>query len=1135
MLVLALFCALLAGFTPALAQGASGSETLVIHRMDVRNASIDLGDSPPTIVIDYDIEDVSEDDPGLEDLFVHLFDDEGQLVEFDFSVVSATQWFRDIPLRATGTLEFEVPALLPPGDYDLAITVYRSDRRKVIDRQLGIATPGTVTLYRGEDGPWNTPPAISNVYETMGSTDVTDGDASMGYYVEMFDYNRTGLASLTIELFKDGVSTGSRVSHGLPDDMTPTAGPPPGGYVQTGINLPQTLKHGAHELVFTVTDNSGLSATANRTINIINRRDEGIPPVINSVTFRDESINLGEKYFPPALWVLYNFSDLQSGLSRVEYTLTNQEDSTDQHSLIIPFDVPTQSGSGSHNLTSRFDLNAGRYTLSALLFDKAGNETYAENLDSIEITSDDTQNPYVNSLTLTPNQIETSPTVTPASLGYSLRDPGTAGLRELSLTLRDVNNSSRNYALTPLRFTRESRLDSQTQISLPASLPTGEYFLSYELRDAAGNLATGTVSERLTVTGGTVGPVFTALGAASDRIFTNDPSGELVVTYALQDGDERGLGWVRLSLESETLPNAESGNISLGGVATAQGAYGFALNTLEPGRYRLVATARDAQGNEATTRDVLAGTPEFIEILNPNQRRFGPFDWAGAGTTEHPFRDIYRLSGLSHGAPVAITYESTQDRLNAVEACAVEVLPQRYNGSEYLILSQDIPAQCAQGFLHQAQMLITFAHADDMATSTLSRFKVSPHGHLTDMGFDRTAAPLAFDARQALSLEFGPFDWVETGQSRQHQILFSNVSGVSQIDLAFANASNAGFEGAFTDCTIHRPSASRDETHFLLSAVMLAACGDFGRADLTVRLSGPDPWIQPYTSAARLITTTENAVSDFSADFTPSRTPELTSQLGGLILAVYPAFEWTGDASAPTSNLFRLSGLTDGAPVSITLRALQDEDWTDCDIPVTLASTGAFDYVLTSQDLSACGAYGRANLQFRITYAASNQGDAPPTLRRLAIGAQGDLTDFGFDLDAAASTAPTAIGDGLAEIEFGPFEWTGDNTVSTQNVFRISGLDGPPDSIDIALMNATVEGYQGDFTDCALQIRPNRAGQNEFVIVSNDLVDCGGFLRADLRFRVRAQADQFADDVRMRRFAVTRSGGLTDFGFDNPR
>lgn len=1132
MLVLALFCALFTGFSPALAQGASGSETVVIHRMDVRNTSIDLGGYQPTILIDYDIEDVSEDDPGLEDLFVHLFDEEGQLVEFDFRVVSATQWFRDIPLRATGTLEFEVPALLPPGDYDLAVTVYRSDRRKVIDKQLGIATPGTVTLYRGEDGPWNTPPAISNVYETMGSTDVTDGDASMGYYVEMFDYNRTGLASLTIELFRDGVSTGSRVSHDLPGDMTPTTGPPPGGYVQTGINLPQTLKHGAHELVFTVTDNSGLAGTANRTINIINRRDEDIPPVINSVTFRDDSIDLGEKYFPPALWVLYNFSDLQSGLSRVEYTLTNQEDPTDQHSLTIPFDVPTQSGSGSHNLRNRFDLNAGRYTLSARLFDNADNETFEENLDSIEITSDDTRNPYVNSLTLTPTQIETSPNATPVTLGYSLRDPGTAGLRELSLSLRDVDNANRTYALTPLRFARESRLDNQTQISLPASLPAGEYFLRYELKDAAGNVATGSANERLTVTGGPVGPVFTALGAASDRVFTNDLSGALEVTYALQDGDEQGLSWVRLSLESETAPNVDSGNIALNGVATAQSAYSFALDTLQPGRYRLVATARDDQGNEATTRDVLAGTPEFIDVLNPNQRRFGPFDWAGAGTTEHPFRDIYRLSGLSHGAPVAITYESTQERLNEIEVCAIEVVPQRYNGSEYLILSQDIPSECTPSALRQAQMLITFAHADDMETSTLSRFKVSPQGYLTDMGIDRASAPRAFDARQALQLEFGPFEWMETDQGRQHQILFSNISGVGQIDIAIANASNTGFEGEFSDCTLYRSPTSRDETHYLLTPEMLADCGDFGRADLTFRLSGPEAWIQPYTTAARLITTDQGAVSDFSADFTPAHLPELTSQSGGLTLAVFPALEWTGDANAPTTNLFRLTGLNGGAPVDIVLRALQDEDWTDCELPVRAENTGAFDYVISGQDLAACPAFGRADLQFRFTYVSANQISGPPTLRRLAIGAHGDITDFGFDLDASAAITPTPIANGLAEIEFGPFEWTGDHTVSTQNVFRISGLSGAPESIDLALMNATQEGYQGDFTDCSLQIRPNRVGRNEFVIASNDLVDCDGFLRADIRFRIRAQADQFADEVRMRRFAVTTNGGLTDFGFD---
>lgn len=1132
MLVLALFCALLAGFTPALAQGGSDDETIIIHRMDVRNSSIDLGGYQPTILIDYDIEDVSEDDPGLEDLFVHLFDEEGQLVEYDFRVVFATQWFRDVPLRATGTLEFEIPALLPPGEYDLAVTVYRYGRIKVIDKQRGIATPGTVTLYRGGDGPWNTPPSISNIYETMGSTDVTDGDSTLGYYVEMLDYNRTGLASLTLELFEDGVSTGSRVSHDLPDDMTPTAGPPPGGYVQTGITLPQTLSHGPHEIIFTLTDNSGLSSTGARTIDIINRRNEDIPPVIESASFEQETLDLGEKYFPPPFRVLYEYTDLESGLARAEYTLINHEDPSDRQTRSYPFYVLAQNLSGDHSLSSSFDLSVGRYDLAVRLFDKAGNETYEENLDSIEITSDDTRNPAVYSLTLTPNQVQTSPTVTPVSLDYSLGDAGDGGLRELRLSLRDVNNASRTYALTPLRFTRESRVDSQSQISLPASLPPGEYFLSYELKDAAGNLATGTVSERLTVTGGTVGPVFTALGAASDRVFTNDPSGELEVTYALQDGDEQGLGWVRMSLESETAPNVDSGNIALGGVASAQGAYSFALDTLQPGRYRLVATARDAQGNEATTRDVLAGTPEFIDVLNPNQRRFGPFDWAGAGTTEHPFRDIYRLSGLSHGAPVAITYESTQERLNEIESCTVEVAPQRYNGSEYLILSQDIPSECTPAALRQAQMLITFASADDMETSTLSRFKVSPQGYLTDMGIDRASAPRAFDARQALQLEFGPFEWMETDQGRQHQILFSNVSGVSQIDIAIANASNTGFEGEFSDCTLYRTPTSRDETHYLLTPELLAECGDFGRADLTVRLSGPEPWIQPYTSAARLITTDQGAVSDFSADYAQARLPELTSQLGGLTLAVFPALEWTGDANAPTTNLFRLAGLNGGAPVDIVLRAFQDEDWTDCELTVRAENTGAFDYVISGQDFASCPAFGRADLQFRFTYVSANQASGPPTLRRIAVGAHGDITDFGFDLDTSTPITPTPIANGLAEIEFGPFEWTGDHTVSTQNVFRISGLSGAPESVDLALMNATQEGFEGDYTDCSLQIRPNRARRNEFVIASSDLVDCDGFLRADIRFRIRAQADQFADEVRMRRFAVTRNGGLTDFGFD---
>jgi hypothetical protein len=1134
-LVLALFWALMAGFSPALAQGGSDDETIVIHQMDVRSTSIDLGGYQPTIVIDYDIEDVSEDDPGLEDLFVHLFDDEGELVEFDFRVVSATQWFRDIPLRATGTLQFEVPALLPPGEYDLAVSLYRSDRRKVIDKQLGIATPGTVTLYRGGDGPWNTPPSISNIYETMGSTDVTDGDSSLGYYVEMFDYNRTGLASLTIELFKDGVSTGSRVSHDLPDDMTPTAGPPPGGYVQTSIGLPQTLSHGPHEIKFTLTDNSGLSSTGARTIDIINRSNEGIPPIIESVSFEEESIDLGEKYFPPPFRVIYEYSDVGSGVSKVEYTLVNQEDPSDRQTLTIAFDAPTPSVSGSHSLTHKFNLSAVRYTLSARLFDGAGNETYEENLDSIEITSDDTRNPYVYSLTLTPNQIETSPVATPASLSYSLGDAGDGGLRELRLSLRDVNDASRTYAVDTLRFTRESRVDSQSQISLPASLPTGEYFLRYELKDAAGNIATGTVSERLTVTEGSVGPVFTALSLSAGTLHTDDPSGELVVSYALTDGDERGLRWLKLALESETGDRVQSDTIDLLGAPSADGTYSFSLSDFigRPGRYQLIATAADTDAYEATSLTQLPSTPERVEILEPNQRRFGPYSWAGVGTEDHPYRDIYRLSGLHHGAPASIQLMSVEDTGNTLSSCSVDVRDDRYNGSEYLILSQDIPQTCSNMGLTQLRFLISFPAQQDPDSVTLSRFKISPTGRLTDMAADRVTTAYDFQQRQALQLELGPFEWVESGQDRQHLIAFSTVSGMQQIDVAIRNASRPGFSGTYSDCSFSRSPAEAEESHYLLTSQMLAACGEIGRADLNFRLSASTAWIDEFTSAARLISTAGGSISDFAPDYTPSLQPELTALSGGVTLAVYPPFEWTGDANAPTSNLFRFAGLEGGAPVEIVLRALQDEDWTDCELPISDENAGAFDYIVTPQDLAECGTFGRANLQFRVTYVTNAQGDEAPTLRRLAIGAHGDLTDFGFDLDDRAATPPTPIANDMAEIEFGPFEWTGDHTVSTQNVFRISGLSGAPDSVDIALMNATQDGFAGDFSDCSLFIRAHRAGENEFVIASNDLVDCGGFLRADIRFRVRANADQFADEVRMRRFAVTRDGGLTDFGFDN--
>ena len=119
---------------------------------------------------------------------------------------------------------------------------------------------------------------------------------------------------------------------------------------------------------------------------------------------------------------------------------------------------------------------------------------------------------------------------------------------------------------------------------------------------------------------------------------------------------------------------------------------------------------------------------------------------------------------------------------------------------------------------------------------------------------------------------------------------------------------------------------------------------------------------------------------------------------------------------------------------------------------------------------------------------------------------------------------------------FGPFEWVGDAQAGTQGVFRITGIDGGlPDSIEVAIANAA--GGNGQFTgaysDCSINLRSNRAGRNEYVIGAVDFADCGSFSRGDLSFRIRADAAVLANTVRMRRFAVTPAGGLTDFGFDN--
>ena len=236
-----------------------------------------------------------------------------------------------------------------------------------------------------------------------------------------------------------------------------------------------------------------------------------------------------------------------------------------------------------------------------------------------------------------------------------------------------------------------------------------------------------------------------------------------------------------------------------------------------------------------------------------------------------------------------------------------------------------------------------------------------------------------------------------------------------------------------------------------------------------------------------------------------------------------------------------LAGVTNGAVSRIDVSIANATasgyagDFNDCSLTIRPQRAGARDYIILREDLADCGAFGRGDLSFRIQ-APLSAFPAAVKVRRLAFGADGDITDFGFDAEAGAGQTPTAISGGREEVVFGPFEWVGDAQAGTRGVFRITGIvGGLPDSIDIAIANATAGNGQftGAYSDCSLTLRPGRAGLNEFVIGAADFIDCGGFGRGDLSFRIRADAAVLADTVRMRRFAVTTAGGLTDFGFDN--
>ena len=562
--------------------------------------------------------------------------------------------------------------------------------------------------------------------------------------------------------------------------------------------------------------------------------------------------------------------------------------------------------------------------------------------------------------------------------------------------------------------------------------------------------------------------------------------------------------------------------------------------------------------------------------------RFGPFEWVG--DVDQSVGSIFRIVGLDTAIPASISADierwgdrDGQSISDSSIRCDFTVRPNRYSGNEYVIASSDF-ADCPR--FGQADIFLDVdVNSSDVSTVRVRRFLFSDSGTITDTAFDANdGRPVAaaqsrdlalttqsshalgvvglapngdVDAPQANAQKvFGPFEWTyaANGQLRSEFRLSPILPGDAfTIDVAVSNASQPGYSGDYSDCRIAVRSTRRGENDYRILSEDLADCGAFGRADLSFRITADSARINDTSGdintmrMQRMIRQPNGALTDLHLDAETSAGVAPVSIGGGQSQVIIGPFEWAGDSTSSTSNQFRITGIANGAinriDVAIDNSTAQGYagDFNDCSLTIRAQRAGANDYLIPREDLADCGAYRRGDITFRIQ-APSSAMASRVKLRRLGFGGRGDVTDFGFDALDGASSSPAAISGGREEIVFGPFEWVGDSRALTQSVFRITGIRGGlADSIEIALSNATANdgSYTGAFSDCLLSLRPARAGENEFVIMSSDLVDCGDFRRADLTFRVRAPASVLDDVMRMRRFAITTTGGLTDFGFDN--
>jgi hypothetical protein len=878
-------------------------------------------------------------------------------------------------------------------------------------------------------------------------------------------------------------------------------------------------------------------------------------PVVQSVSLRPSAVTVDQG--ETTVSIDYEITDEGgSYLDEMLVTLRNQDaDITAPDIRVGQVNLGGNRASGTVSVELGRYVREGDYKLSLIVSDNADNFTYAEDGPVLTVSNAnaDAEAPVLDALHFTPDPLVLDGEDGLLTVDYTISDVGPSGLDTITFGLRhaSMGDGSASVGHVLVRLNGEARQQGRVVMTVPASTPPGEYHLRIVATDNADNrlfLNITDPSDDRVVTidnpdADTTPPVVNRLSLTPNTVETSNVGATLRLDYDLEDL-QAGLDFLWMSLisadPSQRTSRLTGPRLEFNAAQSARGSLNWSLPANFPaGAYYVEAWLQDAVKNQAGGQNLLGvATTQVIWVNEPGKRAFGPFPDVIEPDGEG--RDIFRIAGLENGPPqqieVGFRDAETGGFDGAFSDCSLEIQPGRHSGAEYLILAQDLAACGAFGSADLV-VQITPQAGDLNGRITMRRFRLSETGMLTDMAADRS--PLSRWTESRGEVEFGPFEWTETASSgRLHLFRLSGLTRTipESMDIAIDNAAVEGFTGSFSDCSLPIAAEDIQSGVYAFTGADLAACGDFGRADLSFRFDQIADTGEPVT-LTRLVATASGSITDFSFDTLKDAPILPVAHTGGRSRIEAGTFEWTGDATAPTQNLFRISGLgdiPDAIEVAIANAAVSgyQGDYSDCSLTIRPDRAGAHDYLVSAADLAECGDFRRADLSFRITAPEAALADGV-RMRRIAIGAHGDLTDFTFDHDVRASAIIRPGKDDQSNVVLGPFEWTGDHTVGTQNVFRITGVNGAPTRIQLSLDLATTGPFTGSYLDCELTIRPERASANDYVITSNDLADCGGFGRANVTFRVHANTDQFEPTVRMRRFAVTASGGLTDFGFDN--